>query len=263
MVDQAVQATGDLAVLPGSRSPFGPDRVVPRGRHGHSREEIRSLHRARLLDAFVEVVGGVGYDNTRVVDVCQRAGVSNRAFYAAFSDKEECFLIAFDIGAQLLIERATLAYQAAEGTWPERLKVGMATVLEYLAANPAFARFCTLEPSRVGPAAVDHLNAVINECRRAFGGNEPTNVSPALRGSPLEALLVGAVVRPIFTYIEEGKTEQLPELAPSLVDFLTLVLLGTGAAPGAAPAPSPAPDDPGAGSGVGAARPQVKAVRGT
>lgn len=236
MDDQAVRVRGELAVLPGSRSPLGPDRVVPRGRHGHSREEIRNLHRARLLDAFVEVVGRVGYDNTRVVDVCQRAGVSNRSFYAAFSDKEDCYLVAFDLGARLLIEQATLAYRTAEGTWPERLRVGMTTVLEYLAANPSFARFCTLEPPRVGPAAVDRLNSVIGECRRAFGGDEPAKISPALRGGPLEALLVGAVVRPIFTYVEEGKTDRLPELAQSLVDFLTLVLQGKASStPGADP----------------------------
>lgn len=233
MADRGVQGGANLAVLPGSRSPQGPDRVVPRGRHGHSREEILSLHRARLLDAFVEVVGTVGFDNTRVVDVCHRAGVSNRAFYAVFSDKEDCYLAAFDIGARMLVAEATEAYRKAEGTWPERLQVGMETVLAYLAANPAFARFSTIEPPRVGPAAEARLNAVIRECRTAFGGDEPANVPPSLQGGALEALLVGAVARPIFTYIEEGKTERLPELASSLVNFLTLIVVGSGDREGA------------------------------
>ncbi|MGH9090117.1 MAG: TetR/AcrR family transcriptional regulator [Acidimicrobiales bacterium] len=227
MDDEAVQAGGELAVLPGSRSPLGPDRVVPRGRHGHSREEIRSLHRARLLDAFVEVVGGVGYDNTRVVDVCQRAGVSNRAFYAAFSDKEDCFYAAFDIGTRFLVERTVEAYRSAEGTWPERVRVGIDTALSYLAANPAFARFCTVEPARVGPEAVERLNRVIEECRSVFEADGRAVAFPELRDGPREALLVGAVVRPIFGYIEDGKTEELPDLSPSLVHFLSMVVMGS------------------------------------
>ncbi len=226
MDDVALRTGNTMVLLPGSRSPVGPDRMVPKGRHGHPREEIRSVHRARLLDAFVDVVGRVGYDNTRVVDVCQRAGVSNRAFYAAFADKEDCYLAAFDLGAQLVVEQAKIAYRSTEGTWSDRLRAALATVMDHLAANPAFARFCTIEPTRVGPVAVDRLNAVIRDCGHAFSGEEPANVPQALREGPLEALLVGAVLRPIFIYIEDGRTDELPDLVPSLVDFLVLVVLG-------------------------------------
>lgn len=227
MRDHTGQVVGEsLAVLPGSRSPLGPDRVVPRGRHGHAREEIRSLYRARLIDAFVQVVDEVGYDDARVVDVCQRARISNRAFYTVFSDKEECYLAAFDHGTRFLVEQVTQAYRSAEGPWPVRVRTGMDTAFAYLAANPAFARFCTVEPSRVGPVAVERLNAVIEECRRVFEADGRAIAAPSLRDGPREALLVGAVVRPIFGAIEEGKTQELPDLVPSLVDFLSLAVLG-------------------------------------
>ncbi len=229
MRDRAVgngQRTDKLAVLPGSRPPLGPDRVVPRGRHGHSREEIQRVHRARLLDAFVEVVGEVGYERTKVVDVCKRAGVSNRAFYATFTDKEGCYLEAFDCGTKFLVEEVIRAYDSATGPWPTRVRAGIETAMAYLAANPAFARFCTVEPPRVGPEAVERLNAVIENCRRKFEADERAIAAPALRDGPREAVLVGSVVRPIFSYIEEGKTDELPGLAPSLVDFLSLAVLG-------------------------------------
>jgi AcrR family transcriptional regulator len=232
MRDRAVdsgQRTHELAVLPGSRPPLGPDRVVPRGRHGHSREEIQRVHRARLFDAFVEVVGEVGYEQTKVVDVCKRAGVSNRAFYATFTDKEACYLEAFDCGTAFLVAEVSRAYDSATGPWPTRVRAGIETALAYLAANPAFARFCTVEPPRVGPKAVERLNAVIENCRRKFEADERAIAAPVLRDGPREAVLVGSVVRPIFSYIEEGKTEELPGLAPSLVDFLSLAVLGPAA----------------------------------
>lgn len=219
--------TDELAVLPGSRPPLGPDRVVPRGRHGHPREEIQRVHRARLLDAFVEVVGEVGYENTKVVEVCKRAGVSNRAFYATFSDKETCYLDAFDIGTGFLVEEVTRAYDSASGPWTTRVRAGIETAMAYLAANPAFARFCTIEPPRVGPAAVERLNSVIENCRHRLEADQRAIATPALRDGPREAVLVGSIVRPIFGFIEEGKTEDLPGLVPSLVDFLSLAVLGT------------------------------------
>lgn len=230
-VDRAEERAEELAVLPGSRPPLGPDRVVPRGRHGHSREEIKRVHRARLLDAFVEVVGEVGYENTKIVDVCKLAGVSNRAFYATFADKESCYLDAFDVGTSLLVEKVTRAYDSASGPWPSRVKAGIETAMAYLAANPAFARFCTIEPPRVGPAAVERLNQVIEDCRRRFEADHRAIAAPALREGPREAVLVGAVVRPIFGYIENGKTQELPKLAPCLVEFLSLAVLGTETVP--------------------------------
>lgn len=226
-VDVGDEGADDLAVLPGSRPPLGPDRVVPRGRHGHPREEIQRLHRARLLDAFVEVVGEVGYENTKIVDVCKRAGVSNRAFYATFSDKEDCYLEAFDVGTSFVVEKVTRAYDLASGPWTSRVRAGIETAMAYLAANPAFARFCTIEPPRVGPAAVERLNKVIEGLRQKFEADERAIAAPALRDGPREAVLVGSIVRPIFGYIEEGRTEELPDLASSLVDFLSIAVLGT------------------------------------
>ena len=241
MDDPETLDDAELKILPGSRSPLGPDRVVPRGRHGHPREEIRNVHRARLLDAFVVAVGRARYDATRVVDVCHLAGVSNRAFYATFADKEDCYLAAFDLGSRLLIDRSTEAYRSAEGPWEQQLAEGVGTALRYLAANPPFARFCTVEVSHVGPAAVARLNAVIGELRRAFGGDGEPNVPESLHGEPIESLLIGAAIRPIFTYIEDGRVTRLPELAPQLVEFMIFVVLGGGGCQAGAGSGGPTP----------------------
>ena len=63
---------------------------------------IPELQRTRLLDATLGVVAEEGYRSLTVRRVCARAGVSNKTFYDLFSDREDCFLAAFDHGVELL-----------------------------------------------------------------------------------------------------------------------------------------------------------------
>lgn len=226
MNDQTRRDGAEALVLPGSRSPHGPDRIVPIGRHGHPKEEIGNIHQARLIDAFVEVVGRVGYDGARISEISRKAGVSNGVFYSRFTNKEDCYVTAFDIGARQLVERAKAAYDAAVGPWEDRVRAGIEAILVCLAANPSFARLCAVNTVRVGPVAVEHANAVIDNLRRAFDAHGQPEVPPALEGAPMDAVLTGALTRPVFTYVKKGKTDQLPELTPCLAYFLTLLTLG-------------------------------------
>ncbi len=52
--------------------------------------------RGRMIDATIEVVGEKGYADLTVADVIKRAGVSRRAFYEHFSNREDCFLATYD-----------------------------------------------------------------------------------------------------------------------------------------------------------------------
>ena len=57
-------------------------------------EEVARNQRERLFAALVAVVAEKGYEATRVEDLLELSGVSRSAFYAHFSDKEECLLAA-------------------------------------------------------------------------------------------------------------------------------------------------------------------------
>ena len=67
---------------------------------------VSELQRARLLDATFAVVAEVGYRGMAVRAVAERAGVSSKTFYDLFSDREDCFLAAFDYGVEELAARA-------------------------------------------------------------------------------------------------------------------------------------------------------------
>src|SRR3954454_16600463 len=82
---------------------------LPKGRHGLSRQFIASNQRERLLEAIANVVAEKGYAGTRVADITNYAGVSRKTFYELFTDKEECFLAAFDAITKLLMDRMAQA----------------------------------------------------------------------------------------------------------------------------------------------------------
>src|SRR5436305_4647797 len=86
-----------------------PPRQLPRGPHRLAREVVLASQRGRLLDAMAEVVADRGYAASTVADVIARAGVSRKTFYEHFRDKEGCFLAAYDVGVDLLLEAVASA----------------------------------------------------------------------------------------------------------------------------------------------------------
>ena len=90
---------------------------------------------------MAQTVGTKGYAGASPVDVCATAGVSTKAFYEQFSDKEDCFLATFDRGVELLTEKHRRRVPAAgpvAGADPPRARVYCSNVL---AGEPAFARW--------------------------------------------------------------------------------------------------------------------------
>ena len=54
------------------------------------RRQVSRLHRLRLLAGAVMVADELGYAQTTVSRIAQRAGVSRGTFYALFGDRDEC-----------------------------------------------------------------------------------------------------------------------------------------------------------------------------
>lgn len=147
--------------LPGTRSPRDPERHIPPGTHGLPPEEVQAIQRDRLIDAFVHVVDERGYARAGIEHVCNAAGVSTKAFYRSFADKEDLFTAVYDIGKGAFFSRSASAYMAAGPTWPHRARAAVASILETLADNPALARLCIVEATGVGPVGHDLVTTSI------------------------------------------------------------------------------------------------------
>jgi AcrR family transcriptional regulator len=135
--------------------PASPSRL-PSGRHGLARETVVASQRSRLIEAMAQVVADKGYAATTVADVVERAGVSRRTFYEQFSDKEACFLAAYDAGLAAVLGRISSAAEGDPGAgWRDRARSGVEAFLGLLASEGAFARALQVEILTAGPAALD------------------------------------------------------------------------------------------------------------
>jgi AcrR family transcriptional regulator len=184
--------------------------------------------RRLILEAMVRVVGRKGYKETSVADVIEEAGVSRTTFYKHFEDKHECFLAAYDLLTEQVLERV-IANCDGEGAWVERVRVGLATIVEMFALDPALARTAIVEVAAAGAEARQrHWNAIVRftefleDGEELAGGRElPENIS---------LMAAGAVSGLIFDELLTGRAERLPQLLPDLLFALLVPYIGPGAA---------------------------------
>jgi len=121
-----------------------------------SREQVGRSQRGRILRAIAEAVSEYGYAMTPVAEVLFRAGVSRETFYEHFSNKQECFLAAYDASARTLLGAAMDAARSGSeaDTVAEKLERLLARYLEVLAHEPAMAHTFLVEVYAAGPAAL-------------------------------------------------------------------------------------------------------------
>jgi AcrR family transcriptional regulator len=201
---------------------------LPPGRHGLPREFVTHNQRERLIAGIAEAIAEHGYSGTTIAHITRAAAVSRRTFYEHFSSKDECFVAAYDTVMKELQERVTAAFEQTE-EWPRAIKAGIAAMLEFLASEPNLARLCMVEALVAGPAVVERYDAAIQSFVPYFQqGREgrPKEVLDRLSATTEEAL-VGGMVSLISRRIIAGKTEELDDLLPDLVEFTLTPYLGS------------------------------------
>ena len=222
--------------IPGSRSATSADRLLPRGRHDLPREFVARTQRDRLIDAMARTVAAKGYANTALGEVCTEAGVSTRAFYQHFPDKETCFLAAFELGVELMQKTVAIAY-SQPGRWPERIRRGLGTLLHILAAEPAFASLAVVEVLAAGPRALACRRALLASYLDFFAGAPRRAGQPEVPRVAIEAVIAG-VYGVIFDYVSTGRSADLPDQLPALSYVVLVPFLGPKAAATAAALPA-------------------------
>jgi AcrR family transcriptional regulator len=201
---------------------------LPPGRHGLPREFVARNQRERLIAGIAESIAEHGYAGTTIAHITRHAAVSRRTFYEHFSSKDECFVAAYDTVMDELRERVTEAFEEA-GDWPQAIKAGIRAMLRFLAAEPNLARLCMVEALVAGPVVVERYDAAIQSFVPYFhSGREGRPPEVLARLSPTtEEALVGGMVSLISRRIIAGRTEQLEELLPDLVEFTLTPYLGS------------------------------------
>jgi AcrR family transcriptional regulator len=186
------------------------------GPHGIPRPVVAKIQRDRLMRAMARTVAEYGYQETTVRRLLGRAGLSRRTYYELFEDKEDCFLAAYDEVIDHVLGLVVEAYE--EGGDPqERIERGLRAFLQFCADEPDIARMCVVEVLAAGPAArarraetMERLAGLMEEALQELRGDKKLS-RMAARG------LIGGVHELIYTPIDRGETEELPQLAEQIV----------------------------------------------
>lgn len=184
------------------------------------RELVNAVQRERLVAAMVRASAELGYRRLNVQDVLDQAGVTRPLFYEHFANKEDCFIIAFDSAAEWLCERVEAAALAGGEVWLDRIRLGLQALLRFAATEPNAARL--LIEARIASAdamlrhsnLIDHFARCLDAQARELlpeGRNHSTIAAAAIAGG-VETLL--------HSRLEEGRSDDIESLLPSLVYFV-------------------------------------------
>jgi AcrR family transcriptional regulator len=200
-------------------------------RHRTAREAVLASHRGRLIAAAAQLMGARGCAAMTVGDIVERARVSRRTFYEHFGDRDECILAAGRLGQRFVAGRIAAELAAVPGPdWRTRLRVGLQTCFETLAAEPRLVGAAEAAISTVGGRTLElraralewsvtqmrTLNAVARSQDAAIPEVDDTELM----------VLVGGIAELVREAARRGRIEHLPEQAPAVIRLAEAILSG-------------------------------------
>jgi AcrR family transcriptional regulator len=180
-----------------------------------SREEVAANQRERLMEAMIGLVGERGYTATTVSELVARAGVSRKAFYEQYANKEECFLATYDAIVGDNLARVASAVDDA-GDLRERESAGLGMLFERLTHRER-ARLILVEASAAGPEGIARREGVLSAYETLFRENLGAPARPGLIPNPLLRAIVGGLLRVLYTRVQSGAHAKLQSLTADLV----------------------------------------------
>jgi AcrR family transcriptional regulator len=182
-------------------------------------EETARNQRARLCGAMIESVARRGYQATTVGQVLALAGVSRRAFYEQFPNKEHCFLATHDILVARERKRVIESWQGERG-WSSRLHTACATLLEDVATDTKGASLVLVDSLGLGASARERMLLVGITFERLL--TTAFDLAPDGREPPAFAsrAIVGGVRHVLHTRLLGGRAGEIPTLTAEVLDWI-------------------------------------------
>lgn len=200
---------------------------LPRGPHQLAPKEVARHQRLRMHGAMVEAVAANGYANTSVKQVIGLAGVSRRAFYEQFANKEECFLATFDLIAARGVKRVHEAYRSTGGDLERRIRASIGEFTGEIEANAKSAGLAIVQAQTAGAPGLARL-------RKATGTFEQMLCSSFAHASdagplpvPIVRGIVGGMHEATAVRLRAGRPEEIPALNEEIAQW-TLLFHTTG-----------------------------------
>jgi AcrR family transcriptional regulator len=210
----AIRVQGGRA--PGTLAPhslLGGRRGLPRGDQNVSKSFVVQNQRARILDAVTNLTARDGYAALTVEGIAEQAAVSLVAFYEHFADKEDAFLVAYEVGRGKALAAVERAY-VAESDWRLAVRAGIEALFGFLASEPSFAHIGLVDAVIATPHTAERSNESVSAFAQMLvpGLEQTRGYSPA--PVAVEAI-AGGLFDLCLHYALAGKIRELPELVPS------------------------------------------------
>jgi AcrR family transcriptional regulator/DNA-binding MarR family transcriptional regulator len=196
---------------------------------GRTRGHVEEIQRARILGAALQAIDRFGYTQFTVAQVIERAKVSRKTFYDVFEDREDCFVALFEQALARAQTRVEQACDRREG-WRERMRAGLAAILEMIDEEPALARLCVVDALAGGRRVLERRELVLSRLRSAVQGGAAERDG---RREPAEVTaegVVGAVFAVLHARLLQRSKEPYVELQGQLMSMIVLPYLGPAAA---------------------------------
>jgi AcrR family transcriptional regulator len=171
---------------------------------------------------MVRGVAETGYAATSVQDVISLAGVSRRAFYEHYENKQQCFLAACEDVVRDWMTRAARLYSGAvpaRAGARARLRAALRTLCELVESDPLGARLLLVETPNCGIEGVRRLDATTDQfegavTRSLSGSDSNSTLSPGLA-----TVIIGGVLGVIAARVRDRRTDELPGLIDPVTDW--------------------------------------------
>lgn len=217
---QSGRAPGTLAPHP----LLGGRRGLARGDRNVSRSFVVQNQRARILDAATNLTAREGYAALKVEGIAEEAAVSLVAFYEHFADKEDAFLVAYEVGhnkAMVAVERAFLS----ESDWRLAVRAGIGALFGFLASEASFAHIALIDALTATPHTAERAKEGVGAFAQMLvpGLEQKHGLAPP--AVTVEAI-AGGVVDLCLHYALDGRIRELPELVPSATYVALAPFLG-------------------------------------
>ena len=173
---------------------------VARNSNGHS--QVAELQRARMLTAMLQEISERGAANVSVGHVVARSGVSRRTFYEIFTDREDCFLAAFDDALQRLAAVVIPAYETP-GPWRSKMRSALIALLKCLDDDPSIGRLLIVESLAAGSKALERRQRVLAHIARVLERGETEGKT----GNPPPPLAAEGILGGVLSILHARLTE--------------------------------------------------------
>jgi len=193
---------------------------LPHGPHGLAREQVARNQRARLYGGMVESVYQRGYAGTSVAHVIALAGVSRRAFYEQFANKEDCFLATYDALVAGSRKRVLKAWLDERG-WANRLYHACRVFLEGIACDPRGAYLVLVESLGIGARGYERLQATATSFERVVATGFALTPDKIALPPLAPRAIVGGARFVVVRRLREGREAELGNLTDELLDWVS------------------------------------------